>query len=66
MEESVKIIKVIRLIEDYGGIDGGHHKQWLIDKIIRVLVDDYDRWVKDYCRGEDGQKTYHWDKGIAP
>jgi hypothetical protein len=24
-------------IERYGGIDGDHHKQWLIDQIARIL-----------------------------
>lgn len=24
-------------IESYGGIDGEHHKQWLIDQVARIL-----------------------------
>jgi len=24
-------------IESYGGIDGAHHKQWLIDQVARIL-----------------------------
>ena len=24
-------------IERYGGIDGSHHKQWLIDQVARIL-----------------------------
>lgn len=66
MEESIKIIKTIDLIEQYGGIDGAHHKQWVIDQIARVLIDNYDKWVVEMCDGEDGPNTYDWDIGIAP
>jgi len=45
---------VISLIEQYGGIDGAHHKQWAIDQIARMLVDDYAEWVAHMKRGEYG------------
>lgn len=57
---------VMSLIEQYGGIDGSHHKQWVIDQIARILVDDYGEWVVEMCDGEDGPNTYDWDIGIAP
>lgn len=66
MEESVKLVKIIDLIEQFGGTDGGHHKQWVIDQIIRIAVDNYDQWVSEYCKGKDGPDTYYWDIGIAP
>lgn len=66
MEESAKIIKAIDFIETWGGIDGGYHKQWVLDQLIRILVDDYDSWVSQYEKGEDGPGTYEWDTGIAP
>lgn len=51
----------------YGGIDGGHHKMWVIDQMVRALSgDDYDRWVSEYRAGEDGPNTYEWDEGITP
>jgi len=31
--------KILRKILRYGGIDGGQHKQWLIDQITRILCD---------------------------
>ena len=31
-------IEALRLIHDLGGIDGGHHKQWLLDQIVRTLT----------------------------
>lgn len=61
-----KIDKALKLIYKYGGIDGGHHKQWVLDQIVRVLADDYDKWVKDFESGKDGPKTYEWETGIAP
>ena len=64
-----RIGKAMTLIERYGGIDGGHHKQWVIDQVIRELLADdydYDAWVKDMCNGDEGENTYEWDEGIAP
>jgi len=59
--------KVLDLIHNYGTIDGGHHKQWLLDQIVRVLVGEgYDKWVREYQEGEDGANTYSWDEGTAP
>lgn len=66
MENEEKITKVLDLIFDYGGIDGSHHKQWVIDQIVRLLVDDYGKWVSDFQDGEDGEDTYEWEVGIAP
>lgn len=47
--------------------DGSHHKDWVIDQMVRALVGDgYDRWVADRKNGIDGPETYSWDVGIAP
>lgn len=62
-----KIAKAIAMIERYGGIDGAHHKAWVIDQVARILTaPDYPAWVKRMTDGEDGQYTYEWDEGIAP
>lgn len=61
--------KVLNLIKDYGGIDGAHHKQWLLDQLVRAITvhpEAYAEWVADYEAGEDGPDTYSWDEGIAP
>ncbi len=65
---SEKEQKVLDLIHEWGGIDGAHHKQWLLDKIVYAVAgeDGYDDWVKNYNDGEDGPDTYRWDTGIAP
>jgi hypothetical protein len=50
-----------------GAFDGGHHKQWVIDQMVRILAGaDYLKWVAEHCDGEDGPDTYEWDEGIAP
>lgn len=51
----------------YGGIDGAHHKAWVIDQMVRALTgDEYEQFVADAKAGEDGPETYEWDEGIAP
>ena len=65
-----------------GSFDGGHHKMWVIDQMVRALCgcpkteegnisayglnEAYLTWVREFEQGEDGPKTYHWDEGIAP
>jgi hypothetical protein len=62
-----KIERAINLIVQYGGIDGGHHKNWVLDQVMRTLAGDkYNEIVKEACDGEDGPNTYEWDCGIAP
>lgn len=66
-------------VSSYGQIDGGHHKTWVIDQMVRALLgcpeihdgefgtnDEYEKFVREYCDGEDGPDTYGWDTGIAP
>lgn len=51
----------------YGGIDGAHHKDWVIDQMVRALAGpDYETFVDRACDGEDGPETYTWEEGIAP
>ncbi len=58
------------LITRYGGFDGSHHKQWVLDQVVRILTRDivggYELWRKLHAEGEDGPNTYGWDEGIAP
>lgn len=62
-----KIAQAIELGFRYGGIDGGHHKMWVIDQMIRVLAGArYGELVRLACAGEDGPETYDWDEGIPP
>ena len=63
-----RISRAVQLIRDNGGYDGGHHKQWVLDQVLRTLLSakDYAEWLNKYRSGEDGSHTYHWDEGIAP
>lgn len=67
MSDQERIEAACELIVRYGGIDGGHHKAWVLDQVFRVLTgDDYARRVAEANAGEDGPETYAWDEGIAP
>ena len=66
MAPQARIRKAMDLIEQYGWIDGAHHKQWVLDQIVRCLTADYKKWAKAMRAGEDGPDTYEWDEGIAP
>jgi hypothetical protein len=51
----------------YGGIDGDHHKAWVIDQMVRALTGgDYAKFVTNARSGDDGPETYEWSEGIAP
>lgn len=66
-DEQRRIRAALDVIENYAGIDGGHHKQWVIDQVVRHLVGpEYYAWVRDWQDGEDGPETYIWEEGIAP
>lgn len=51
-----------------GCIDGGHHKQAVIDKAIQMLVgeEEYEKMVIEFNGPEDeyGETEYVWDVGI--
>lgn len=62
-----RISEALKIVLEYGGIDGDHHKTWVIDQVVRTLTGpSYNQWVLDACDGEDGPDTYTWDLGIAP
>lgn len=67
MSDEDKIEAALTLIKDYGGIDGAHHKDWVLDQVTRKLTGDkYEKFVAEAKDGEDGPNTYDWDEGIAP
>jgi len=67
LKKKERIKKAIKLAVKYGSIDGSHHKDWVIDQMVRVLAGDkYNKIVEDACHGEDGPNTYYWECGIAP
>jgi len=62
-----RIEQAIDLAVQYGGIDGAHHKSWVIDQMVRALAgEEYEALVANAKAGEDGPDTYEWEEGIAP
>jgi hypothetical protein len=67
-----KITYTEDMITIYGQLDGGHHKMWVMDQIMRgIKKDSYEQFVKDYEHMDDDgtmsdEKLYEWDTGIAP
>lgn len=62
-----RIESAIDLAVRWGGTDGAHHKDWVIDQMVRTLAGDrYDAIVAAAKAGEDGPETYSWNVGIAP
>lgn len=70
-EDEEKVRKCLQFIEAYGGIDGAHHKQWVIDQIVRTLLGTpkaYKEWVEEMKCWNDEEQAYEydWDEGTAP
>jgi hypothetical protein len=63
---SVRIDLALQTIDAYGSCDGAHHKQWVLDQVVKILAPDYDQWVRSHNSGEEGPNKYSWDTGIAP
>lgn len=63
--------KALNLIFRYGGIDGAHHKDWVLNQVVRVITKDkYLDFVAFAKKGEigklDGPDEYNYEEGIAP
>jgi hypothetical protein len=59
-----RIAAACGVAERFGMIDGTHHKQWVIDQMLRLLLGDrYETWVE--AMNSDGDYL-PWDRGIAP
>ena len=62
-----RIEAALEIAHRYGGIDGAHHKMWVIDQMVRALAgENYALWVERQRYGDDGPDTYEWDEGIPP
>jgi hypothetical protein len=62
-----RIAKALEVAGRFGTTDGAHHKQWVIDQMVRALTgEDYNRWVAEACNGEEGPNTYDWETGTPP
>lgn len=64
-----RIEAALKLAFNYGGIDGAHHKMWVIDQIVRTLTgESYENWKTTWSGDPDDEDNYYgeWDTGIAP
>jgi hypothetical protein len=62
MSPQDRINAAVSLINELGDIDGAHHKQWLLDQVVRLLLaEEYDAWAKAI-----DAEGFYWDQGIAP
>jgi hypothetical protein len=68
LETRSKPLAALEVATQYGGIDGDHHKTWVIDQMVRSLTseDEYRQFVIEHNTGTEGPNTYCWDEGIAP
>lgn len=48
----------LEYIANYGQIDGGHHKQWVLDQVARILLGTKVEVV--LAKWEDGQEEYRF------
>ena len=62
-----ELIKLLKIVWQYAQIDGAHHKMWVIDQMLRVLLgqDKYGKFIESY-ETPDGEDYYTWDVGIVP
>jgi len=56
--------EAVKLILRFGEIDGSHHKQWVLDQVLRILFrQNYKKEMKEFNSDPEYSK---WDEGIAP
>jgi hypothetical protein len=66
IHQACKGILAARVATRFGMIPGEHHKQWLIDQMLRaVLGDKYQEWLIR-MNSIPGYEDDPWDTGIAP
>lgn len=62
-DDRQKILNAIEFIAEWGTVDGAHHKQWVVDQVMRILAgESYENFVADF-------REVHlddWPVGIAP
>lgn len=46
--------------------DGGHHKQWFLEEVIKMLGYNLDKIKKEESTPNKNGDWYEWEDGIAP
>jgi hypothetical protein len=54
----------LQWIGEYGGVDGDHHKNWVLDQVVRILKGT--KVIVKVGRWSDGQEEYRITLDEAP
>lgn len=67
MTDRKRIDKATKIAWQYVQIDGAHHKMWVIDQMLRILLgeDGYRKFLEAYQTVDAGD-YYTWNMGISP
>lgn len=61
MTDCERIQDALEVARRHGGHDGAHHKDWVIDQMVRALTgDQYEAWVAETCEMTLEQRE-DWD-----
>jgi dissimilatory sulfite reductase (desulfoviridin) alpha/beta subunit len=67
MTDKEKLEEILDLAASYAGVEGGHHKQYALVEIVKVVLGDkFDAWYAGYLgTDENGDNIYsEWEPGI--
>ncbi len=59
-QDAQNMVDAIGLIIRYGAIDGAHHKDWVLQQVLKTLLDWDDQKLNEYLTEQE------WEKGIPP
>ncbi len=70
MTSKKRIAAALDIADRFGGIDGDHHKAWVIDQMVRALTgckegQDTQEYLAFLDKATEGVAA-RWDCGIAP
>lgn len=67
MTNDEKINKALKYAWCYGQVCGEEHKMWVIDQMVRSLLEneEYLKWVERY-ETPDGEDYWRWKTGETP
>lgn len=65
IHEVCRGLKASSIATRYGGFDGAHHKQWVIDQMVRAVLskEGYEKWLAEM---NSDTEYDHWDHGTPP
>lgn len=62
-----RVVEALELIERFITIDGSHHKQWVLDQVVRKLTGDkYEEFRAGFIEFDGGESCDAYDEGTPP